>query len=692
MKIDDFLKHRPTELNWEPDEAPGPGSTVGERVEHSIAESIRRFFGLFDEPVAELLSIPIRLVIKVIEKSSASYMKPILNYAIARMDESDPFRQLFAEIAEPTGEGAMAMLAGLGLQTGSAGLFSVFEPIFETARQRAYDSHPSKLYDLATWIAIWFRNMPADADLTNVARRQGYRGAWLPHLIEAIRLRPGIGELGQLTQRGEIETGEFLTELKARGMTEADAAGMEKLIHLIPGAGDVIRMAVREAFSPNVISKFELGSEYPAEFEEWMVKQGYDPEWAKRYWYAHWDLPSVSMGYEMLHRGVIGDDDFDLLLKTLDISPFWRDKLKEISFNVYTRVDTRRMYDHGILDEEGVFKSYRDQGYSPDKAQNMTAFTIALSQEDARSASRADIITGYTEGTVTRIEAHGLLTDLGYEEVYTEAYLLKADYQIERKRRQDENTKNGTDLETERKASKADISASYEMGLYTEEEAKTAFTDIGYSTELAEVFVFKVDYQRAQKLIGEAIRTTKELFVNEEVEVQQVHERLGEYNLPATQIEELLAVWTLERDRRTYRPSITQLVGFYRRGRITEVVLREQLKKQKLASDYIDLFVGDANQETLDAERLEAERLLKEQQRESTSTFKDERRIALNALDIQIQELKVYAAELKVLAMDTTDAEAQVQIKKELIAIASEVESLRLQKLQYPIIPLEQGV
>ena len=83
-------------------------------------------------------------------------------------------------------------------------------------------------------------------------------------------------------------------------------------------------------------------------------------------------LPSIGQGFEMLHRRVIEDADLDLLLRALDVMPFWREKLKDISYNPLTRVDVRRMHRIGVLEEEGVFNAYLDVGYNEENAQLMT--------------------------------------------------------------------------------------------------------------------------------------------------------------------------------------------------------------------------------------------------------------------------------------------------------------------------------
>ncbi|GAH58877.1 unnamed protein product, partial [marine sediment metagenome] len=46
--------------------------------------------------------------------------------------------------------------------------------------------------------------------------------------------------------------------------------------------------------------------------------------------------------------------ELDSLFMATDIMPWWREKLKAISYNPLTRVDVRRVFKMGIVSEEQV--------------------------------------------------------------------------------------------------------------------------------------------------------------------------------------------------------------------------------------------------------------------------------------------------------------------------------------------------
>ena len=144
-----------------------------------------------------------------------------------------------------------------------------------------------------------------------------------------------------------------------------------------------------------------MDDDFPPEFLVNAAKAGLPEQTAKDYWAAHWDLPSTLQGNRMLHRGIIEESEHDLLLKSLDIMPFWRTKLKDLSYNVLTRVDVRRMYGLDVLDAEAVNKAYRDIGYNEANAKAMTEFTIKFQNDENKGITRSSVVSAYKKGAIS---------------------------------------------------------------------------------------------------------------------------------------------------------------------------------------------------------------------------------------------------------------------------------------------------
>jgi hypothetical protein len=159
--------------------------------------------------------------------------------------------------------------------------------------------------------------------------------------------------------------------------------------------------------------------------------KGLSEEWAERYWAAHWSLPSAQQGFAMLHRGIIEENDLTLLLKALDVMPFWRDRLVQLAFKPLTRVDVRRMYSLGVLNEAEVLDAYTDLGYSPERAGQMTEYTIQQVLNSMAKFSSRDVITAYADRKIDKGAASSLLQSLGVHSGDVAYILSTADYKKE---------------------------------------------------------------------------------------------------------------------------------------------------------------------------------------------------------------------------------------------------------------------
>jgi len=271
--------------------------------------------------------------------------------------------------------------------------------------------------------------VPALTDeLTKHVKQKGWNETIIDGWEEVLRPHLGLAELLTLWKRGVITDANVNNALKAFGWKDKDIPYLKELQSLIPGPGDLVSMAVREAFSDEIAKRFGYDEAFPADFAYWCEKQGLSAEWARRYWRAHWTLPSTSAGYEMLHRGVIDEDTLKLLLVTADIPAFWRDKLMQISYANYTRVDIRRMYQTGVFTTpEEVLRAYMDIGYDENKALKLTEFTLREYGEETREASKGDVLVAYELGRLEYDEAVELLGKIDYPKWIAEAYLARID-------------------------------------------------------------------------------------------------------------------------------------------------------------------------------------------------------------------------------------------------------------------------
>ena len=154
--------------------------------------------------------------------------------------------------------------------------------------------------------------------------------------------------------------------------------------------------------------------------------------------------------------------------------PFWRDKLLQISYAPFTRVDIRRMNALGILDEPAVQRAYQDIGYDTARATLLTDFTLALNADEdpddlseVTELSRASVIGFYSDGVLDRDSAMELLIDMGYSTESALMYVTASELDAERQARKD---------------IKALVIDKFKAGIISFQEAESEIMGLGLET------------------------------------------------------------------------------------------------------------------------------------------------------------------------------------------------------------------
>ncbi len=294
-------------------------------------------------------------------------------------------------------------------------------------------------------VVAYQRGLISQDNLNDELRMRGYSQTRVDTLIETGYQVPDPASLYSMNLRG-LPGGENLTDrFKDLGFNPTDAQSLSDLKFYIPGAQDLITMAVRDVFSPEIVAEFGQNEDFPEEFATYAEQQGISRFWAEKYWAAHWVLPSMQMGFEMLHRRVIDEDKLRRLMAAQDIMPGWRDDLIAISYRPYTRVDIRRMHDTGVLSEDEVYDAYRDIGYNDQRARTLTDFTVELNRDDPDplepldGLTRSAVISAFKDGLIDRITAEGLLEAEGVGADARLIYLNDAELDIEKELRNDQS-------------------------------------------------------------------------------------------------------------------------------------------------------------------------------------------------------------------------------------------------------------
>jgi hypothetical protein len=294
------------------------------------------------------------------------------------------------------------------------------------------------------------RNIIDKQTYFELMQKLGYREDQAELILEAHRVLPNVNDLIYVVKKWGWTNEDILDIFKWLGLHGLTALVTLESYYKIPSIQDILRFMVREAFNPYAIEKYRMLDEFPEEAVRFAEIQGLTREWVEKYWIAHWELPSPMQVFDMYHRvdkeagedkepitspfrgetryRVISKQVVNDYLKFADYLHYWRDKLLRISNNVLTRVDVRRMYELGIFNEDDVFFSYIEAGYSEEHAEALTKFTILDVATEEINKVRNELIEAYVDGAINKEQLREYLLQIIPNETIVGILVLYAEW------------------------------------------------------------------------------------------------------------------------------------------------------------------------------------------------------------------------------------------------------------------------
>lgn len=437
----------------------------------------------------------------------------------------------------------------------------------------------------------WNKGLWNEDQALNELRANGFNESRANTLLESTLDPSSPGEAQIAFLRGMIDERKHDEFLRKYGYTDDRIELLKQLYVIIPPVSDLITMSVREVFSPETAERFGQFEDFPVEFAEFASQQGLSRDWAMRYWASHWSLPSPTQGFEMLHRRIIGENDLKLLLKALDIMPFWREKLIQLSYNPLTRVDVRRMHKVGVLTESEVYESYLDIGYTPENAQRLTEFTVKLNQaettkggEQIRELSRNIIEQAYSKGIISKEETIQRLMGIGYTLSDAE-FLVKLADSLKQV-----NDNPDISREIKDRTTKLVFSA-YATRSIGREEAIRQLMQLGLTQMEAGTELGLIDYDIQTKLKQRYVNSIQDLYTNWIIDKSQLFILLNDNGFNQSEVEAIIYELDLIRDSRTKLPTKEDLKRWVKNGIITLEQYVNDMKGQGFPDIYIERYV-----------------------------------------------------------------------------------------------------
>jgi hypothetical protein len=256
-------------------------------------------------------------------------------------------------------------------------------------------------------------------------------------------------------------------DLKSAGFSEDRIETLKAITEIIPNAADIVRFALREVYTPEIAEQYGQFQDIPTGAYPDAEKAGLSEDMFKKFWAAHWGLPSASDGFEMLHRGILTEDQLKGLLKANDIMPYWRDQLIKLSWNIPTRVDVRRFWDMRTIDEARLREIYTGLGYHGQDLDDYVLWTKIY-------VDFPDLLARYKNGWITLEDVKRELVAMGMKPE-------RADKLIEEKVKKAAPER----VAAEKALTKAEIVKGVKLDIITRAEGVELLQDMGYGPDEA---------------------------------------------------------------------------------------------------------------------------------------------------------------------------------------------------------------
>lgn len=479
----------------------------------------------------------IELTLDIVGKAMKPIMTPYIDKLLDTPNLPPEIGTILTKMKTEDGQWQAILQGSLAGSAIGGASSAAFGPVFRWINNQIEESIHSQIFDYPIILAAWLRGLELPEGIWKDLNMMGYREDRQELLKKLVWLRLDPLNLQWVWVRDEAKYEHLWQDLHDQGWDDERIEVYKELAHIVPPVSDMVRFADFGSFDPHIIELWREFYDAPDWIKEPMAKAGITGEWADKYWFSHWTQPGRYELGIMRHRDYIDDETVKNAYLTQGYSSFWQELLLKLSWESYTRVDVRRMYKVGVLDEAGVKRAYRDLGYDDEKAAGLTEFTlkyyarpeeaVEAEEEKIRELTRSDICDGYRRGIFTAAEVSGLLANLAYTPESIQFYLDRED-------------------------------------LKKDQALKDAYAS---------------NYRR--------------LFVIGIMDVDTVKAEMVELGFLAGEVDEYIRLWHVEKLRREARPSRTDLARFLKKEIITEHTWRQGMADLGYADQFIDWYLED---------------------------------------------------------------------------------------------------
>ncbi|GAI14195.1 unnamed protein product [marine sediment metagenome] len=148
-----------------------------------------------------------------------------------------------------------------------------------------------------------------------------------------------------------------------------------------------------------------------------------------------------------------------------------------------------------------------------------------------------------------------------------------------------------TERHKQRDLTKADVLNGYRDGLLNPTETHDTLYLLGYSENEVEFYMSREDFRSDAEQIDIQLKYYHDAYVYRVMDYNEVTDRLGTLNLPATRVERLFEMWDIEKLAKSRKPTKAELMTFLRKKVIDEPVFIDEMEGLGYPEKYIGWYL-----------------------------------------------------------------------------------------------------
>lgn len=567
------------------------GAKVGTKVAHLVSKSIVATHG-------KLLHIKHKLAMMIFHSISdmiSGEVHQSLDSILVKMHESLPAGSLakpaLGFMANETGQ--LQALAGTNMVAGSI-LGSVAQVVnneLQPTVRGILETNPHMLPDPGTLAELAAKGLSTESNALTAIAQQGINPGWGDAMVKANLQYPDPATALQMLQRGIINDDTFLQWAQLNGISndvaiqwlflkDAPLSPPDAALAVLRG-NMPLDEAVRDASYYGVgehdfkiimdntgepLGLMQLLEAFRRGFiDEERLKQGILDSRVRNDWIdtaikLRYNPMTVSDAVNAVVQNQMAESDAEAIADQNGLEPGAFAILRNTAGEPLSRTEMEDLYNRGL-----VTKSQVEQALSESRLKNKyNSYAFELHE---RLLDVGHISEAVLYGTMTHQQAIDQAMLHGYS---ADSAAIIAQSAVNRK------------LETERRQVMTAIVALYEANGISIDDAKSAASSLGFEPDEMTFILEAAEFRRNEKLVAAALTAVRSKYIGHHITESQAQAYIDALNLPTAQRDQVLQLWTIEREANVLTLTVAQIVKAFNGQLITEADAMQRLANKGL--------------------------------------------------------------------------------------------------------------